>query len=562
MDIRIRTIAQILDCHYESAPGDTAITFLKNGGELEVSLNYAELRRRCLALAADFSSRVSAGDRVLLIFSSGVDFAVAFFAVQYVGAIAVPLAAPRRDFDRLRRVVADCDPALIVASTRIIEKLPADLLRQCRTCACEDFPMPSDEPGFVNRTTYESDVAVLQYTSGSVGVPKGVVLTHRNIIANEWYIARRFEHSPGFVGLSWLPVFHDMGLFGGLLQPLFMRGTAILMSPFSFLQRPARWLKAISDFGVQSSGAPNFAYEHCINRIDLEDLDADLSTWSVAFVGAEPVRARTLDRFAEKFGPLGFRKEALYPCYGLAEATLLVTSNDRSAVPPRASRGALGAMIVSSGRVDEFAPIVIADPYSEELVDSGGEGEICVSGASISKCYWRSQDHRTLTLNTCAGQVNYLRTKDVGFIRDGQVYVVGRLDDVIVSEGRKFHPLDLEDLIAEFDALRLSRAAAFGVSDEQNSYVVMMIEASKRSAGSAVDWFDVMFRVRTLAAERLGLMLSSVQIVGDDSLPRTTSGKIRRSACRDLFVQGGFPTLATWETSEVRSLLRDRSLAS
>jgi acyl-CoA synthetase (AMP-forming)/AMP-acid ligase II len=464
----------------------------------------------------------------------------------------------------MKRLMADADVKVILGGREVLAALGAMAehlpeLADITWVSTEDIP--DDAAGSWREPELTADsVAFLQYTSGSTSAPRGVVVTHGNLLDNERVITDRMGHTPDVIAeydhelaVSWLPVYHDMGLMGPVLNTLHLGATATLFSPLHFLQRPERWLTAVSHFRPHSSGGPNFGYELCLKHAAPDLLDGlDLSSWKVAFNGAEPVRAATLRRFAETFAPVGFRREAFYPCYGLAEATLMVTGGAVDAPPtlieaaetgPHA--GAADAAAVSSGRPAPGTTVVVADPERQEELAEGEVGEIWVAGASVAKGYWRNTlaTRETFRATLAGREGRFLRTGDLGFLRDGELFVTGRLKDLIVIDGRNHYPQDLE-LSAELchPALRPGCTAAFsvdgGVAGEQP---VLVAEAAPESEDEAEQITDV---IRSAVGEAHGLAVHDVVLVRPGTIPKTSSGKIQRHATRAAYLNGTLAAVA------------------
>lgn len=489
----VRSLVDLLTKHAAHHPDRTAYRYLATGdcdGEIQ-EISYRRLADRSHAVAAWLQERGLAGSRAMLLYPPGPEFICGYLGCLAAGVVAVPGVPPQgrsqnhRALTRMKRLIADADAKVILGGREVItalsgmvEHLPelADI-----TCvATEDIPDEAAAAWREPDLTADS-VAFLQYTSGSTSAPRGVMVTHGNLLDNERVITERMGHTPDAVAehdhemfVSWLPVYHDMGLIGPVLNTVYLGATATLFSPLHFLQQPQRWLTAISRYRPHTSGGPNFAYELSLKHAGPGLLDGlDLSSWRVAFNGAEPVRAATLRRFTETFSPAGFRREALYPCYGLAEATLMVTGGTVQTPPtllqapetgPHAGR--TDAAAVSSGRPGPDLTVAIADPERHEELPEGEVGEIWVRGASVAKGYWRNAlaTRETFRATLAGHEGRFLRTGDLGFLRDGELFVTGRLKDLIVIDGRNHYPQDLE-LTAEMShpALRPGCTAAFSV---------------------------------------------------------------------------------------------------
>src|SRR5437868_9379451 len=367
------TLIELSDQRAFERPDELAYTFLLDGETTELHLTYGDLQRRAHAIAARFQQARAKGERALLLYPPGLDFIEGFFGCLYAGVVAVPAYPPHfaklnHNLSRLQAIIADAQARFVLTTSPILERAKlifteAPDLKALNWLATDTIANEDCRP----EHTTSSDLAFLQYTSGSTGHPRGVMLTHANLLHNASLIFHVFEHSETDSYVSWLPMFHDMGFMVGVLQPLYAGIRAVVMSPTSFLQRPARWLEAISRYRATTSGGPNFAYDLCARKITADDAATlDLSSWSVAFNGAEPVRAETLDKFASRFGPCGFRRAALYPCYGLAEATLVVTGGRKESLPiiTTAAIDSKAKLIVGCGSALPGERVIIVDPDS------------------------------------------------------------------------------------------------------------------------------------------------------------------------------------------------------
>jgi acyl-CoA synthetase (AMP-forming)/AMP-acid ligase II len=491
------TIVDLLRQRAAYRPHDRAFTFLVDGENEELNITYAELDRKARALGAWLLSEGMAGKRVLLLYPSGLDFIAAFMGCLYGGAIAVPAYPPRknRSVERIEAIAADADAAVALTTRDVVDRF--DALRATAPSLEHLIWKVDSELDVSWADRWErpdidgSTLAFLQYTSGSTGTPKGVMLSHENLLHNSLRIMQAFEITRSQSGVFWLPSFHDMGLIGGILVPLYGGKFNVLMSPVAFLQKPLRWLQAISKYRATISGGPNFAYELCVRKTTPEQrATLDLSSWTLAFNGAEPVRAETIDAFCEAFAPSGFRREAFFPCYGLAESTLMVTGGMKfeppvvrsfdaasietgSAVVRPANAPAV-RRLVGSGRELDGQDVLIVDPQSCEALPPGRVGEIWVSGPSVAQGYWNRADASAETFGAMLAQPHqlpseqpvatwrpnpgpYLRTGDLGFFDNGELFVAGRLKDLIIIRGRNYYPQDLEHTVEEASDARSSR---------------------------------------------------------------------------------------------------------
>ena len=554
------TLTDVLERRANLSGEKRAYTFLANGENEADSLTFLDLRRRARIVAAHLSWRNARGERAILLYPQGLEFIVAFFACLYAGVIAVPASIPSRKhgLEALRRVAKDADARWILSTSEVLEQLAAELASEAAllginyvdTTALRDADAEWQPP-----PTAADDVALLQYTSGSSGSPRGVVVTHLNLVANQRQIALSFGHDEATVAVSWLPMFHDMGL-GTVLGAAWGGCHCILMSPQAFLQKPARWLESITRYGGSCSGGPDFAYDLCTRRVTAEQrAGLDLSSWTAAYNGSEPVRAATLERFVEAFGSCGFKKTAFLPVYGLAEATLLVTSGRRELGPlvrrfPESSGEAVsgGQLRVGCGAPAPGTRIAIMDPSSREECGAGQVGEIWVRGASVAAGYWRNEREtlETFGVRAASGEGDFLRTGDLGFLTDGELFVTGRRKDLIIVRGRNHYPQDIEDsVLSAHRALVPGACAAFSVETEQGEELVVVAEV-ERSAVRTLDAPSVVRAIRGAISARHALQTHATVLIKPSTLPRTTSGKVRRRACREAFLARTLPALGAW----------------
>lgn len=550
--------------------GDRVVyRFLPGDAKLEQRITYRELDCRARGLATRIGETAKPGDRALLLVPPGLDYVAAYFACLYAGVIAVPAYPPnpRRPDPRIPGIVADCEPVVAVTTSSLLAKLDQwrgsdDRLSRLRWMAADDDARDGAS-AWTGMETRPSDVAMLQYTSGSTAAPKGVVLTHHNLLHNLSLIRSAFNvtHGADDVGVFWLPPFHDMGLIGGILQPCYVGRGAVLMSSATFLQRPLAWLEAMSTYRATTSAAPNFAFDLCVERIRPEEIRGlDLSAWHTVFDGAEPIRADTIERFAATFAEAGFRREAFFPCYGLAEATLFVSGGpwgegpstldvSRVALELKRVAPATGGdrlRLVSSGAPAADQLVRIVDPETMESCDERRVGEIWVSGDSVAEGYW---NNRGETSNTFEAAIRgedgrrFLRTGDLGFIDDGQLFVTGRLKDLIILDGRNYYPQDLE-LAAERShaSLRPGHAAAFAMTGGARERLVMALEVTRHHRET--DNESVFSAVRRALAEREGVLPDMVVLVRQNGIPRTSSGKVQRRATRTMLSEGSLDLVA------------------
>lgn len=542
------TIAHRLEELARSRPDDRAFSFLEDRSGVHTR-TWGELAAGARAVAAALSELAATHEqpRALLLLPQDATFLDALFGCFFAGMCAVPAHVPipsrlAQTLPRLRAIVAEARPHVVLTTS---ELLPARALvpELAETpCIAVDELVRTDAPAPELNATID-DLAILQYSSGSTGAPRGIMVGHENLMANEALIEDAFEHTTSTVVLGWLPFQHDMGLIGNVLQPVFTGAECVMMTPLQFLKHPLRWLQEITRYRATTSGAPNFAYEMCVSAVQRHGDDSlaglDLSSWSLAFVGAEPVRAATLDRFAATFAGVGFRREAFYPCYGLAEATLMV-SGGRRGEPPNVWRDPRGIPRVSCGRARaglEVAIVGSAGAAPGTRCDDGVEGEIWVRGSSVARGYFDQEEASRETFAASLDGTSWLRTGDLGCLVDGEVYITGREKDIIVRNGVKYAAEDIEHTVEQLhvESLHPGGCAAFGHDDGTRERLVIVQEIGR----DAVDaWDDVADRIVGAVAAEHGTPADAVVFVHRGSIPRTTSGKIRRSECRALYGRG------------------------
>jgi acyl-CoA synthetase (AMP-forming)/AMP-acid ligase II len=553
----------------------TGYTFLEGGEQEGASLTWMELDLRSRALAARIAKCVEPGDRVLIMLPPGAEFASAFFGVLYAGAVAVPTYPPSasrndRTGTRIRGMLSDAAISLVVSCGALHARAAAieAVIPELAGIPWLDLDSVAvqDASSWTAPRAGQSTLALLQYTSGSTAHPRGVMVTHGNLLHNLKHAADLGGYTTDSVAVSWLPVNHDMGLINGVLQGVYSGSRTIQMSPAAFLQRPARWLQAISRFGATHSGGPNFAYDLCARRVSEEDrAGIDLRTWQLAYNGSEPVRRSTLELFMRTFGPCGFRWTSFRPGYGLAEATLLVTSDAAGTAPvfhpasrkglPLVSAASPGGDWVSCGSVAGRMRVRIVDPMALLPRQDGEVGEIWVAGDSVAAGYWNQPRESASTFRAFISGDDgpYLRTGDLGCVIDGQLFVTGRIKDVLIVRGLKHYPHDIEATAeAAHDSLRPGCCAAFAVQRQGEESVAVIAEVETRfgSAMSGEIGSDAISAIRRAVADGHQLALHAVALVPAGTLPKTTSGKLQRFLCRDGFLDGSLGPLAAWCESE------------
>ena len=572
--IKAATLVDVLRNRAMEQPHQTIYNFLVDGETEEISLTYQQLEQKAKAIAVYLQSVCSPQDRVLLLFPAGLDYITAFFGCLYAGVIAIPAYPPRpnRSLNRIYNILQNAQTNIALTTSDTLQSL--SLLENT---SVRDLRWITTDTIDNNIATYwhepdldEDSIAFLQYTSGSTAEPKGVKIAYRNLLHNLEAIHRCFRHSTQSRGVIWLPPYHDMGLIGGVLQPLFGDFPVTLMSPLMFLQNPLRWLKAISRDRATTSGGPNFAYDMCVRKFKPEQLRGlDLSSWQVAFNGAEPINHETLKSFAETFAPYGFDYSAFYPCYGMAEATLIVSGGSNTAVVTKTVRGKAleqnkieiandsephPRTLVSCGKSLFDQRIAIANPETLVSCKPGEVGEIWVSGTSIARGYWRQPQISEATFNAYFKDTKegpFLRTGDLGFISEGELFFTGRLKDMIVIKGRNHYPQDIEKTVQETTSwIRPSCVASFSIELHGEEKLVVLAEVertywsknrSKDSNGRStskeiISVKDLTQLIKREISKNHDLQTYSALLLKPGSLPKTSSGKIQRHACRAEFL--------------------------
>ena len=563
------TIQGILRQRARTTPNAPAVSFLSypDGREQIETRSYARLDRRAGAIAAALLSRARPGDRVLLAHDAGLGFVEAFFGCLYAGMTAVPLAPPRmRGQARMAGIARDAGSGiLLLTEAQATRWAPPD--DQPLAVLASEALAGTDDYAFQEMPADEAPLAFLQYTSGTTGDPKGVMVRQAGLLANLGQIRTACGLDASSVVVSWLPHYHDMGLIGTLLAPIFTGFPTFLMSPLAFVQHPAHWLQAIGRHGATICGGPSFGYQHCIDRIP-EDLRGsfDLSGWRTAFCGAEMIHAKTLARFAEAFAPSGFRPASFYPCYGMAEATLFLTgvrpdqgalvedfdaaALEQRLVRPADAPGGVTRQLVGCGFPLPDMDIRIVDETGQEAAD-GHVGEIWASGPGLASGYWGKEEATREAFAAALPQApgrTFLRTGDLGFFRHGQLFLSGRAKDLIIIDGRNVAPQDLEwAAAASHPAVVL--AAAFAVAEDGVERAVMLVEIERRQGPTDLDAVSVAIRRAVAAAQ--GVPLAALALVRPGLLPRTTSGKLARGQARRAYLDNQFSPLHHWQSADM-----------
>ncbi|MBD2694342.1 fatty acyl-AMP ligase [Anabaena catenula] len=571
---KLATLVELLRYRAQNQPDKIAFTFLLDGETESNRLTYQELDRQARAIAATLQTLKATDTRALLLypFSASLEFIAGFLGCLYAGVVAVTTYPPRpqQSMSKIQWMVADTEASLVLTTTNLLsvierESVQTSDIAELRWLATDSIDTDLAE-SWQEPVVSSNTLAYLQYTSGSTGTFKGVQVTHDNILHNEQMIQQAFEHSEKTIFGGWLPLYHDMGLVGNVLQPLYLGIPSILISPVAFIQKPFRWLQLISRYKVTTSGGPNFAYELCIHRVTPEQrASLDLGSWELAFNGAEPVRAETLKQFTTKFEPCGFRFEAFYPCYGMAETTLFISGGLKTS-PPTVKYVEKAALeqhrvaiapekqestqaIVSCGKPWLGTKVVIVDTESLTLCPTGQVGEIWVSGPGVAKAYWNRPEETVQAFQAYladSGEGPFLRTGDLGFLLDGELFVTGRLKDIIIIWGNNHYPQHIEQTVEQsHPALRHGCGAVFAVQIDGEEQLVIAQEV-ERSYLRNLNVDEVVEAIRMAVATEHVAEIYAVLLLKTGSIPKTSSGKIQRHICRTRFLDGSLDVIGEW----------------
>lgn len=556
-------IIDVLTVHAHVRPGHTAFVWLENGETITAQWSFDQLLAKVEKLAAFLSAHQLAGKRALLVYSSAMDFTVTFLACQRSGVIAVPVffAANKRYQTKLLGIMEDAQVGAVLTLAdhkRAMDSTLGGFWQQHAIAVIATDEAATAPQAMDTVPSTANEIAFIQYTSGSTGKPKGVVVTHQNLLHNQQLIQQTFGCNPQSVILSWLPFHHDMGLIGNILHSIYVGCTCVVMAPMDFIQQPINWLRAIGQFQVTHSGGPNFAFDYCVSKISPQAITAlDLSSWKVAFNGAEPVRAASLQQFSELFSAAGFDASAFHPCYGLAEATLLVSGRKPIGhipqviyIQPDAELGKRlqllegpgpdAKAVVSSGMLPKGMQLQIMG--TDGLACGELEtGEICIHGSSVTQGYW-NKDNSGYFYQLPDGP--YLRTGDSGFMYKGELFVSGRLKEMLIIRGANFYPYDIEQQIASaVEAIELNGVAAFGVDAPEEALV--LVAELKRTHVQTADMPAIIATIEAELASVFGIAAHDIVLTTPMGIPRTTSGKLQRLQCGILYLQQGFTVLAS-----------------
>lgn len=549
----------------ETRPDQLAFCFLEHGERQGPSYTFAQLDEQARMVAAALQERQLDGHHILLMYPPGLDFIFGFLGCLYAGCVPVPVYPPSgKDVHwlRLAGILEDSDARAMLTTESHLYFLEKGLAHVAHIELVQHFSTDQLDPDLAQAWQppkhSPQDLVLLQYTSGSTGQPKGVAVTDANLMANQAMIAEGFGHGEHTVVVGWLPLYHDMGLIGNVLQPLYLGRPCYLMSPMAFIQKPIRWLKAISRYGATTSGAPNFAYEMCVKRIrEAQREGLDLSSWQVAYNGSEPINPAALKQFSETYAPFGFRPQSHYPCYGMAETTLFTSGGKYDEAPnflnvheedlaqhritPCEEGDASGRLLVGCGQPRQRCLIV--DPDKRVVLGAERVGEIWLQGPHVARGYWNKEalSQEVFEARLDGEAEPFLRTGDLGFMNNGELFITGRLKDIIIIKGRNHYPQDLE--LSSENAHRFVRhahVAAFSQIQESEERLIIVAEV-KMKPGTDVSLDDLRDLVRQKISQDHAVRAHEVVLVKPGGVPKTSSGKVRRSKCKELWQTGQLP---------------------
>jgi acyl-CoA synthetase (AMP-forming)/AMP-acid ligase II/acyl carrier protein len=565
-------IAQLLGTYAEHRAERKAITFLAEEGDSCDSWTYAELDQHARALAVALSELATVGERALLLCPQGLPFIQAILGCFYAGVVAVPAYPPgnARQTHRIDTIWRDAEAVLIITTASVKARIEKWMAEEGRFPAFQYLCVEDIDLSLAGRwemPALESDsLAFLQYTSGSTSEPKGVMVSHGNLMANLSMIQQQFDMGENDIVGGWLPMFHDMGLVGNLLTSLYVGIQAVLMSPVAFVRKPVRWLELITQYQATIVGAPNFGYGLCVDRISEEQRgNLDLSSLRLAYCGSEPIDYRVLDKFAEFFRPAGFNPQSFFPCYGMAEATLMATGSGLHYFPldadalskgfasPFSEENSASRLFVGCGYSVAGQQTQVVDPETRYALADGQIGEVWLNGPHIAQGYWRKPELTEVAFKAALADGDatpYLRTGDLAFMREGQLVITGRIKEVIILRGRNYYPQDIERCVTEsHPALQPQAAAAFSV-DINGEEMIVAVQEVRRTAMRDLPAEAITSAARLAVFEQQELALHALVLLKPATLLKTSSGKIRRSACRAAYLDGSLDVVFAWSQAE------------
>jgi acyl-CoA synthetase (AMP-forming)/AMP-acid ligase II len=572
------SLADLLHHRAAVQPDDCAYIQLSDRGREDAGITFAELARQAGSLAQRIAVRAAPGERALLLCPNGIGFMVGLFGCILAGVIAVPMMLPRRQSarDASASIIADCTPLLALAPRALIAGARGDLVgRFAETGAASGvdwLAVDGDEPAGAAPVCVAGaahELAFLQYTSGSTSAPKGVTVSHANLLANLAQIAHAFGNTRSSTYVSWVPLYHDMGLIINALQTLYVGSSCVLLAPVAFMQRPLVWLRAISDYRAEVAGGPNFAFDLCAERYRPEQMEGiDLSCWKLALNGAEPVRADTIRRFTDTFAAHGFAAAAMFPAYGMAEATVLVSAGRRGAGPATCTLGRAALRqhrvappqddgdahtLVGCGHALPGERIAIVDPDTRRRLGPGLIGEVWVAGPNVARGYWHNREASAATFGGLVCQdegadqeaERWLRTGDLGFLDTaGELFITGRIKEIVIVRGANHYPQDIEHTVQScHPALRRHGGAAFSVLDVHDAERLVIVQEVERTHRNRVAGDAIIGRIREAIVSQHDIAPYDIALLRPGSLPKTTSGKIQRALSRQLWLAGALERL-------------------
>jgi acyl-CoA synthetase (AMP-forming)/AMP-acid ligase II len=553
----------------ESQPDEPAYIFLSDRGAEEATLTFRQLHDAALALAARLTRIAQPGDRAILVFPPGLEFLIAFFGCQIARVIAVPMMMPRRQSarDSSSAIMANCEPVIALTNPAFATRTDMHARFSGEQIQWLTVDMSATEPTAIDLPDPDpQDIAFLQYTSGSTSEPKGVAVSHANLLANLEMIRLSLGNTRRSTYVNWVPLYHDMGLILNALQALYVGALCVLMAPNGFMQRPLNWLRAIDRYRGEVGCSPNFGFDLCVSRYRADQMQGvDLSSWKVALNGAEPVHADTIKRFIDTFAGHGFDPAAIFPAYGMAEATLLIAGGHRGSghVTRTVSRSGLQAhaagapvdradtqTLVGCGRALVNERIAIVEPESRRRLPSDAVGEIWVNGPNVARHYWHNAEATKTNLTALmTGEddgANWLRTGDLGFLDvTGELFITGRIKDLIIVRGINHYPQDIERTVQALNrAFRQNCGAAFSVPDDSGEESLVVVQEVERTERHGIDSAEMTGIIRQGVTDQHELYARHIMLIRPGALPKTTSGKIQRSLARQLWLERRFDDVA------------------
>lgn len=552
-------------------PDDVVYRYLGDGVTETESFTFKEIDRVACSIAAELSKRLSKGDRVVLLFPQGLKYVAALYGCFYGGFIAIPAYPPRRNrkMDRVKSIIEDSGATAGLVTEDVYKTIERNFAEDDNLKGLEWFKYENisnhPNPAPVDTLPKPDDVAFIQYTSGSTGNPKGVMITHKNIIYNSEFIRRSFGFEENTIGVNWLPIFHDMGLVGGIFQAAYLGLVNIGMPPVAFLKNPLNWFKAIDRYKATTGGGPNFGYDYCVQKIKPEEVKGlDLSSIKNFYCGGEPVRKKTFEDFHAAFSQAKVRSNQMFAVYGMAETTLIVTGKDPASEPSylRVDQEALsknrlvivspeekGIDLVSNGHVWMDTKVTIVNSDTFEELDENTIGEVWISGPTVAKGYWNKPEETQRTFNafTKGGSGPWLRSGDLGFLYKGELYITGRLKDLIIIRGVNYYPNDIEYSVQQVhEAFKPNSGAAFSIVKDGIEKLVIVQEL-ERAYLRNTDYDELMSLIRKTVADEFEMEVYAIVLIRTGSIPLTSSGKIQRRQTRYEYLTGKLNVVASWQ---------------